>query len=127
MVRLLVLVVESAFLNTKNVMYFLVAIRVSPSILSTVAIQWAAGCHTADRSRHERKDTRRVVSPCLCCAQKPFGHFVRAVLLMPLYVPLFSLKAYTSDTASTVYTVVLKVSTFITQTRAHGLRCVLGY
>lgn len=41
--------------------------------------------------------------------QKPFGHFVRAVLLMPLYVPLFSPKAYSSDTASTVYVYVLKV------------------
>ncbi|BDA42921.1 probable mechanosensitive ion channel protein 10 [Coccomyxa sp. Obi] len=65
-VRLLVFLVESAFLNTKNVMYFLVAIR------------------------------------------KPFGHFVRAVLLMPLYVPLFSPKAYASGTASTIYVNVLK-------------------
>ncbi|KAK9909747.1 hypothetical protein WJX75_006863 [Coccomyxa subellipsoidea] len=65
-VRLLVFLVESAFLNTKNVMYFLVAIR------------------------------------------KPFGNFVRAVLLMPLYVPLFSPKAYSSDTASTIYVSVLK-------------------
>ena len=32
-VRLLVLLVESAFLNTKNVMYFLVAIRVRVSDL----------------------------------------------------------------------------------------------
>ncbi|CAL8467439.1 g6977 [Coccomyxa elongata] len=65
-VRLLVFLVESAFLNTKNVMYFLVAIR------------------------------------------KPFGHFVRAVLLMPLYVPLFSPRAYASGTASTIYVNVLK-------------------
>lgn len=43
-------------------------------------------------------------------AQKPFGHFVRAVLLMPLYVPLFSPRAYASGTASTIYVNVLKVS-----------------
>lgn len=42
--------------------------------------------------------------------QKPFGNFVRAVLLMPLYVPLFSPKAYSSDTASTIYVSVLKVT-----------------
>ena len=41
--------------------------------------------------------------------QKPVGHFIRAVLLMPLYVPLFSPKAYSSATASHVYIIVLKV------------------
>ncbi len=41
--------------------------------------------------------------------QKPVGNFIRAVLLMPLYVPLFAPKAYSSATASHVYTIVLKV------------------
>ena len=43
------------------------------------------------------------------CVQKPVGHFIRAVLLMPLYVPLFSPKAYSSPAAGNVYFVVLKV------------------
>ena len=41
--------------------------------------------------------------------QKPVGYFVRAVLLMPLYVPLFAPKASSSATAGSVYTIVLKV------------------
>ena len=41
--------------------------------------------------------------------QKPVGHFIRAVLLIPLYVPLFAPKASSSVTASSVYTIVLKV------------------
>ena len=41
--------------------------------------------------------------------QKPVGHFIRAVLLMPLYVPLFSPKAASSETAGNVYYIVLKV------------------
>ena len=41
--------------------------------------------------------------------QKPVGHFIRAVLLMPLYVPLFAPKAASSATAGSVYTIVLKV------------------
>ena len=45
----------------------------------------------------------------ILCMQKPVGHFIRAVLLMPLYVPLFSPKAYSSATASHVYLIVLKV------------------
>lgn len=47
-------------------------------------------------------------SMILLRVQKPVGHFIRAVLLMPLYVPLFSPKAYSSATASHVYTIVLK-------------------
>lgn len=50
----------------------------------------------------------------VCCAvQKPFGHFIRAVLLMPLYVPLFAPKASSSGTASDIYTNVLKARTFV--------------
>ena len=41
--------------------------------------------------------------------QKPVGYFVRAVLLMPLYIPLFAPKASSSATAGSVYTIVLKV------------------
>jgi hypothetical protein len=51
-------------------------------------------------------------------AQKPFGNFIRAVLLMPLYVPLFSPKASSSDTANTIYTYVLKVGS---PTITHGM------
>ncbi|CAK0787367.1 hypothetical protein CVIRNUC_010587 [Coccomyxa viridis] len=84
-VRLLVLLVESAFLNTKNVMYFLVAIR------------------------------------------KPVGYFVRAVLLMPLYVPLFAPKASSSATAGSVYTIVLKaIACLILFTFANVLSTLLA-
>ena len=43
------------------------------------------------------------------CVQKPVGNFIRAVLLMPLYVPLFAPKAHASPTAATIYINVLKV------------------
>ncbi len=54
--------------------------------------------------------------------QKPVGNFIRAVLLMPLYVPLFAPKAYSSATASHVYMIVLKVQALC----QHLVRCGLA-
>lgn len=45
----------------------------------------------------------------LHAVQKPLANFIRAVLLMALYVPLFSPRAYSSGTGDTIYTNVLKV------------------
>lgn len=42
-------------------------------------------------------------------AQKPGANFIRALLLLALYVPLFSPRAYSSSTADAVYTNILRV------------------
>ena len=45
----------------------------------------------------------------MCCPQKPGANFIRALLLLALYIPLFSPRAYVSPLAAAIYTNILRV------------------